>query len=102
MLTILEIAERNQPVEPAIPLPETRFVESPTALPLDPPPYSSIIDDAFTDNAVHKYNDKLRQTALHPVKLHAGQSTAPNGGIGRFASPQLPELVGGGLVGINL
>ena len=34
--------------------------------------------------------------------LHAGQSAMPNGGIGRFARPQLPEIIGGGLIGINL
>ena len=36
------------------------------------------------------------------VKLHAGQSAMPNGGIGRFVRPQLPEIIGGGLIGINL
>ena len=101
MLTITQIAERNAPIEPVIPLPETRFAASPTDLPLQPA-YTSLIDDALTDNAVHLHNDKIRQNALHPVKLHAGQSAVPNGGIGRFAVPQIPEVIGGGLVGINL
>ena len=102
MLTLLQMAILNLPSQPVIPLPETRFVASSTALPLDPPPYSSIIDGALIDNAIHKYKDRLRQIALHPVKLHAGQSAPPNGGIGRFATPQIPEIIGGGLVGINL
>lgn len=102
MLTIPQMAALHDPVEPVIPLPETRFAASPNALPLDPPPYSSMIDDALTDNAIHKYKDKLRQIALHPVMLHAGQSAPPNGGIGRFAAPRIPEIIGGGLVGINL
>ena len=102
MLTLLQMAVRNPPVKPVIPLLETRFAASPTALPLDPPPYRSIIDGALIDNAIHKYKGKLRQIALHPVKLHAGQSAPPNGGIGRFAKPQIPELTVGGLVGINL
>ena len=78
------------------------FTASPAAVPQESPRYSSMIDDALTDNAIHKYRDKLRQIALHPVKLHAGQSAPSNGGIGRFARPQVPEIIGGGLVGINL
>ena len=102
VLTITQIAALNAPVEPVIPLPETLFVASPTGLSLAAPPYSSMIDDVLIQNAIHKYKDKLRQIALHPVKLHAGQSAPPNGGIGRFATPRIPEIIGGGLVGINL
>lgn len=101
MLTITQIRAENPPVEPVIPLPETRFEASPTDLPLTTI-YSSIFDDVQTDISIHKYRDKIRQNALHPVKLHAGQSAMPNGGIGRFARPQLPEIIGGGLIGINL
>ena len=101
-MTITQMAALNASIEPVIPLPETRFVVSATALPLDPPPYTSMIDDVLIQNALFKYKDRLRQTALHPVKLHAGQSAPPNGGIGRFATPWIPEIIGGGLVGINL
>lgn len=65
-------------------------------------PYTSMLADVRIANAILKYRDRLRQIALHPVYLHAGQSAMPNGGIGRFAAPQLPEIIGGGLVGINL
>ena len=102
MLNILQIAAMNQPSEPAITIPGTRFVASPTAMPLDPPPYTSITDDALIDNAVHKYTNRIRQNALHPIHLHAGQSAPVNGGIGRFFRPQIPEIIGGGLVGINI
>ena len=101
MLTITEISAANAPVEPVVPLPTTKFEASPTDLPLSTT-YSSIFDDVQRDINIYKYQDKIRQNALHPVKLHAGQSAMPNGGIGRFARPQLPEIIGGGLVGINL
>ena len=101
MLTMSQIEAQYPPIEPVVPLPETRFVSSPTDLPLQVP-YTSLIEDAFIDNAVHLYNDRIRQSALHPVKLHAGQSAPANGGLGRFATPQPPEIIGGGLVGINI
>jgi hypothetical protein len=87
--------------ETLISLLETRYTLSPTAIPLQVA-YTSLIKDALIDNAIHLYKDKLRQNALHPIRLHAGQSGMPNGGIGRFAAPQLPEVIGGGLVGINI
>ena len=102
MLTLLQMAVLHSPVKPVVPLPETLTAVSSAALPLTPPPYRSIMDRALIDNAIHKYKDRLRQIALHPVKLHAGQSAPQNGGIGRFARPQIPEIIGGGLVGINL
>ena len=101
MLTITQISAENAPVEPLVAPPQTRFETSPTDLPLTTV-YSSIFDDLQTQINIHKYRDRLRQNALHPVKLHAGQSAMPNGGIGRFVRPQLPEVIGGGLVGINL
>ena len=101
MLTITEISAENPPVEPVIPLPTTRFEASPADLPLTTV-YSSMLDDVQSQIALFKYKDKIRQNALHPVKLHAGQSAMPNGGIGRFVRPQLPEIIGGGLIGINL
>ena len=101
MIDTWRIGETYPPIEPIIPLPETRFTASPNDLPLTVL-YTSIITDALTDNAVHLHNNEIRQSALHPVRLHAGQSAMPNGGIGRFAAPQIPELTGGGLVGINI
>ena len=102
MLAIESTQGTTQPVESMVPIPETRFEASPTDLPFTPPPYSSLIDDALIDNFVHKYNNAIRQNALHPIFLHAGQSAPPNGGIGRFAAPQLPEILGGAIVGINI
>jgi hypothetical protein len=102
MLTSSRMTVLASPVDSSIAWSDARFAASLAAAPQDSPGYSSVIDDALTDNAVRTYRDKLRQIALHPVKLHAGQSAPPNGGIGRFARPQIPELIGGGLVGINL
>jgi hypothetical protein len=60
------------------------------------PPYSSLISDALRDICIHKYKDKLRLIALHQVKLKAGQSALPNGGLGRdFLPPSVPEMRGG-------
>lgn len=100
MSAIPEVSPLQTPVSAVTMLAGTRFVATRTAL--DLPLYTSMIHDALVDNAVHKYNDLLRQNALHPVLLHAGQSAMPNGGIGRFAAPQLPELLGGDLVAINI
>ena len=39
-----------------------------------PPPYSSMLDDVFAQDAGFKRQDALRQTALHQVKLKAGRA----------------------------
>ena len=52
-----------------------------------PPPYSSMLDDVFAQDAGFKRQDALRQTALHQVKLKAGQHSPVNGELGRNALP---------------
>lgn len=82
--------------KPLIVLQETRFEASDFDSPCAPPPYSSMIDDVFTDIRIHKRKDELRQIALSPIRLKAGQSELPCGGLGRHAVPvSLPELRGG-------
>lgn len=81
------------------PLVQTRFSSSEPELPFTPPPYSSIIDDALRDNRIHLYRDKLRQIALHPVKLKAGQTEPMAGEMGRnFTPATLPEMRGGSIL----
>ena len=82
--------------KPIIQAPATRFETSEHAHPSAAPPYSSLISDVFRDICIHKYKDKLRQIALHQIKLKAGQSALASGGFGRdFLRPLLPELRGG-------
>lgn len=90
-------------VKPAIEPPATRLEASPHAHPSAPPPYSSLISDVFRDICIHKYKDKLRQIALHQVKLKAGQNALPSGGFGReFRPPALPEMRGGKILSGNV
>lgn len=78
------------------PVSRTRFSASDTALPLSPPPYSSIVDDVLSNIRLHLYKDILRQIALHPVKLKAGQTEPMAGPMGRnIVSSTLPEARGG-------
>ena len=96
MADMQELQALTEGVKPVIPIIETRFEASPTDLPFTPPPYSSMIDDALMDGRIHLRKDKLRQTALGPVRLKAGQSEPPSGGLGLHAVPvRLPELRGG-------
>lgn len=86
-------------------IPSTRFTAHEMDLPFLPPAYTSIIDDVMIQNTLHKYNDKLRQIALHPVKLQAGQSNLPAGELGRPAAPLpvlVPEMLGGRLLTTNV
>ncbi len=73
--------------------PETRMTAREDALPCTPPPYSSLIKDIRTQGYLFKYTDDIRQNALHPVKLTAGQTPPPNGALGRHAVPELPPGV---------
>ncbi len=96
MTTLQTLQTLSEGIEPLIPLPETRFTAAKDDPPFLPPPYSSMVDDAFADNRVHLYKDRMRQIALHPVRLQAGQSESPAGGLGRFMLPApLPEMRGG-------
>lgn len=83
----------------------TRFAVSELDPPYWAPPYSSLMDDVLMDARIHKYKDKLRQIALHPVKLHAGQANLPNGELGRPAARHpvlVPEMPGGRILTTNL
>jgi len=80
-------------------LPESPAYPHPSAA----PPYSSLISDVLRDICIHKYKDKLRLIALHQVKLKAGQSALPNGGLGRdFLPPSVPEMRGGKILSGNV
>lgn len=73
--------------------------------PYFPPPYTSLIDDVMIQNNLHHYKDKLRQIALHPVKLQAGKANMPNGEFGRPATPDqlmVPEMLGGRVLKTNV
>lgn len=87
------------------PISTRRVSASDLDLPFLAPPYSSLIQDVFTDIHIHKYKDLLRQNALHPVKLQAGQANFPNGELGRPATPDpvlIPEMIGGRVLTTNV
>lgn len=79
-------------------LPPTRFVDRRMDLPFLPPPYTSLLDDAYSQGVGHKLHNAQQYVALHSVKLQAGQADMPSGELGRPATPDpvlLPELLGG-------
>jgi hypothetical protein len=83
----------------------TRFFVSETDPPYFAPPYSSLLDDVAAQNRRYREADKLRQTALHSVKLQAGKATMPGGELGRpyTRDPVLvPEMLGGRLLTTNV
>lgn len=92
-------------IQMRISIPGTRFNAYEMDLPFLPPPYTSMIDDVMIQNTLHKYKDNLRQIAMHPVKLQAGQSNLPAGELGRPAAPLpvlVPEMLGGRLLTTNV
>lgn len=104
MPTFTELEALTGSVKPIIPLPETRFDGHWTDVTL-PPPYTSLFDDVQRDIDIHLRNNKIRQNALHPVYLQAGQSPLPNGEFGRPAARHpvlLPELLGGRILYTNI
>lgn len=93
----------------SIKLPVAILVTRHRAHELDPPffapPYTSLIDDVMIQNAMHLHQNKVRQIAMHPVKLHAGQSSPPGGELGRHAAREqilVPEMTGGRVLTTNL
>jgi hypothetical protein len=61
-------------------------------------PYTSIIDDRQQSIDMFEYRNALRQVALRPLKLHAGQKNKPNGEFGRYFAwdpIMVPEMTGG-------
>lgn len=70
-----------------------------------PPAYTSLIEDVMIQNALYLRQDKLRQAALHPVKLHAGQANLPGGELGRPVARDrifVPEMLGGKVLTTNV
>lgn len=105
MITVQDLQDITGRFTSAIALPETRFVANELDPPYWPPPYSSMLDDVIAQ----KYRDieraRLRNTALHPVMLHAGQARLPQGELGRPFAPDpvlLPELPGGRVLYTNI
>lgn len=81
----------------------TRFKHPAYPHPSAAPLYSSLIADVFRDICIHKYKDKLRQIALHQVKIKAGQSAEPSGALGRdFSTHALPEMRGGKILSSDI
>jgi len=93
----------------SIELPVSILVTRRRAHEMDPlyfaPAYTSLIDDVMIQNALHLRQDKIRQIALHPVKLHAGQANLPGGELGRPAAREqilIPEMTGGRVLTTNV
>ncbi|MDR1945847.1 MAG: hypothetical protein LBQ51_01590 [Desulfovibrio sp.] len=66
--------------------------------PLSTSHYSSMADDMQRSIDMFEYRNKLRQVALRPLKLHAGQRNKPNGEFGRYFAwdpIMVPEMTGG-------
>jgi hypothetical protein len=83
----------------------TRFFVSETDPPYFPPPYSSLLADVRALNQRHLEMDKLRQNALHPVKLQAGKANMPGGELGRHSARNpilVPEMLGGRVLTTNV
>jgi hypothetical protein len=61
-------------------------------------PYSSLVDDRQRSIDRFEYRNALRQIALRPLKLHAGQKNRPDGEFGRYFARDpimVPEIAGG-------
>ncbi|MDR2125161.1 MAG: hypothetical protein LBP38_09340 [Desulfovibrio sp.] len=61
-------------------------------------PDTSLLDDRQRSVDMFEYRNALRQVALRPLKLHAGQRNKPNGEFGRFFAwdpIMVPEMTGG-------
>ncbi|MDR2603946.1 MAG: hypothetical protein LBC55_01145 [Desulfovibrio sp.] len=61
-------------------------------------PYTSLLDDRQQSIDMFEYRNALRQVALRPLKLHAGQKNKPNGEFGRYFAwdpIMVPEMTGG-------
>lgn len=105
MVKVEELQALVGSVQPPIRILTTRFFVSQTDPPYFPPPYSSMIADVKAQNQRHLEMDKLRQTALHPVKLQAGQADMRGGELGRPCAREpilVPEMVGGRLLTTNI
>jgi hypothetical protein len=78
--------------------PETRFVAFTLHSSGIARPYTSLVDDRQRSIDRFEYRNALRQVALRPLKLHAGQSNKPNGEFGRYFTwdpIMVPEMTGG-------
>jgi hypothetical protein len=87
----------SMPVSPnrgelAIHFATARFVPGKWDPPSLPPPYSSVLDDVRQQGDFFLRVDEVRQNALHPVRLQAGQHSPVNGREGRFALPAKDRL----------
>lgn len=105
MKTYEEIAALTGSIKLPIPILVTRRRLHEMDLPYLPPAYTSLIEDVKIQNALHQRQDKIRQNALHPVKLHAGQANLPGGELGRPAAREqilVPEMTGGKVLTTNV
>lgn len=105
MSTFNELALLTGSIRPHIELPQTRFTVSDLEPPNWSPPYTSLYDDVEIQKHYFLHRNKVRQAAMHPVMLKAGQSPFANGELGRPAARDpvlLPELLGGRLLYTNI
>jgi hypothetical protein len=82
----------SMPVSPdmgelAIHFATARYIPGKWDPPSVPPPYSSLLDDVRQQADLFRRVNAVRQNALHPVHLKAGQHSPVNGREGRFALP---------------
>jgi hypothetical protein len=78
--------------ELAIHFTTARYIPGKWDPPSIPPVYSSLLDDVRHQGDLFKHVNKVRQNALHPVRLAAGQHPPVNGREGRFALPAEDRL----------
>ena len=65
--------------ELAIHFATARYIPGKWDPPSVPPPYSSILDDVRQQMELFLRINEVRQNALHPVRLQAGQHSPVNG-----------------------
>jgi hypothetical protein len=80
------------------PVTKPRFVTFTLYSPGFARPWTSLLDDRQQSVDMFEYRNALRQVALRPLKLHAGQKNKPNGEFGRYFAWEpvmVPEMTGG-------
>jgi hypothetical protein len=95
--TMFYHAAMSDPLSPdrgqlAIHFRTARYVPGKWDPPSISPAYSSMLDDLKQQADLFRRVEHVRQNALHPVRLKAGQHPSLNGGEGRFALPAKERL----------
>lgn len=83
--------------------PPTRYAAKPTDPPNFPPPYVSLLEGVRAQGIVTNNRAELRALVAHSFYLKAGQSSPPNGVLGRSVTPSgIPEAPGGAIVSTSI